>query len=58
MPFKLIDKHTGETVGTYKLRSTAEKKKNAKDNEYGGYKFSVRQAKASTKKDKLKIKKA
>jgi len=50
MPFKLIDKHTGETVGTYKLRSTAEKKKNAKDNEYGGYKFSVRKASAPKKK--------
>ena len=54
MPFKLIDKHTGETVGTYKLRSTAEKKKNAKDNEYGGYKFSVRKASVTKKKKSKK----
>tara|TARA_X000001036_G_scaffold385376_1_gene379881 strand:- start:56 stop:226 length:171 start_codon:yes stop_codon:yes gene_type:complete len=56
MPFKLIDKHTGDVVGTYQKSSTAHKKKNAKDNEYGGYRFSVKKAEA--KKSKLKIKNA
>jgi len=50
MPFKLVDQITGETVGTYKLRSTAEKKRNAKDNEYGAYRYSVRKASAIKKK--------
>tara|TARA_B100000287_G_scaffold285357_1_gene268978 strand:- start:996 stop:1130 length:135 start_codon:yes stop_codon:yes gene_type:complete len=42
MPFKLIDKHTGKTVGTYVRSSTAHKKKNQKDNEYGGYRYTVK----------------
>tara|TARA_B100000212_G_scaffold81773_1_gene58698 strand:+ start:262 stop:429 length:168 start_codon:yes stop_codon:yes gene_type:complete len=53
MPFKLIDTHTGNVVGTYQKSSTAHKKKNAKDNEYGGYRFSVRKA-SVTKKKKTK----
>jgi len=52
MPWKLIDKSTGSTVGTYKLKSTAIKKRNQKDNDYGGYNFSVQQARTTTKKTK------
>jgi hypothetical protein len=55
MPYNLIDKHTGKVVGTYKNRGTAIKKRNAKDNEYGGYKFKVDLVKKS---NNLKIKKA
>ena len=56
MPWKLIDKGTGKTVGTYKLKSTAIKKRNQKDNDYGGYRFSVQQARTTTEKSKKKKK--
>ena len=56
MPYQLIDKQTGGVVGTYQKRSTAIKKRNAKDNEYGGYRFRVDLVK--NKSNKLKIKKA
>ena len=42
MPYKLIDKQTGKTVGTYVRSSTAHKKKNERDNAYGGYRFTVK----------------
>jgi len=54
MAYNLIDKQTGNVIGTYKKRSTAIKKRNTKDNEYGGYRFRVDLVK---KQDKLKIKK-
>ena len=56
MPYQLIDKQTGGVVGTYQKRSTAIKKRNTKDNEYGGYRFRVDLVKK--KSDKLKIRKA
>ena len=56
MPYNLIDKQTGKVVGTYQKRSTAIKKRNDKDNDYGSYRFRVDLVKK--KSDKLKIKKA
>ena len=42
MPYNLVDTVTGSVVGTYVKSSTAHKKKNAKDNAYGGYRFTVK----------------
>ena len=56
MPYNLIDKQTGSVVGTYQKRSTAIKKRNVKDNDYGGYRFRVDLV--QQKSNNLKIKRA
>ena len=56
MPYQVLDRD-GKLMGTYGTKAGAERKQDALDNEYGGYRYRVRlQAKKKTsKKDKLKI---
>ena len=56
MPYQVLDR-AGKLMGTYGTKTGAERKIDALDNEYGGYRYRVRlQAKKKTsKKDKLKI---
>ena len=58
MPYQVLDRD-GKLMGTYGTKKGAERKKDALDNEYGGYRYRV-QIKASKKKSNkdLKIKKA
>ena len=41
MPYKVIDRN-GVVFGSYKTLKGAENKKDKLDNEYGGYKYSVK----------------
>lgn len=38
---KLVDRHTGQTVGYYTSKARARAARDRKDNEYGGYRYSV-----------------
>jgi len=52
MPYQVVDRD-GKLMGTYGTKSGAERKKDALDNEYGGYRYRVRlQAKKKNKKSK------
>ena len=55
MPYQVLDRD-GKLMGTYGTKAGAERKKDALDNEYGGYRYKVRlKAEKKSKKD-LKIK--
>lgn len=42
MKFKVIDRQTGETIGTYSTEKRARSKKDKMDNAYGGYRYYVK----------------
>ena len=54
MSYQVLDRD-GTIMGTYGTKRGAERKKDALDNEYGGYRYKVRiKAKKKSKRDKLK----
>ncbi len=57
MPYNVYDRVTGALMGTYKTLKRAHTKKDALDNEYGGYRYGVDKVKANNNRSKLKIKK-
>ena len=57
MSYQVLDRD-GKLLGTYGTKTGAERKKDALDNEYGGYRYRVRlqaKKKKTSKKNKLKI---
>lgn len=41
--YQIIDKQTGLTMGTYKNRKTARNKADKLDNQYGAYRYYVKE---------------
>ena len=59
MPYRVYDRKTGATMGTYGTSTRAGNKKDKLDNEYGGYRYGVEHIQAKKKSNKdLKIKNA
>ena len=54
MSYKVLDRN-GDLMGTYGTKKGAERKKDALDNEYGGYRYRVEKAKRKSNRSKLKI---
>ena len=54
MSYKVLDRD-GTIMGTYGTKKGAERKKDALDNEYGGYRYRVEKAKKQSNKSKLQI---
>ena len=54
MPYQVLDRD-GKLMGTYGTKSGAEPKKDALDNEYGGYRYRVRLQAKKKNNSKVKI---
>ena len=59
MPYRVYDRKTGATMGTYGTSKRAGNKKDKLDNEYGGYRYGVEHIQAKKQKsNKSKLKTA